>query len=71
MDESSDDQSQLSPDESDALELDTGASRTIISEAMYRKLWNKNPPTLKKTHVNIQTYTGEKLEILGKIEVHT
>ncbi len=61
MDESSDDQSQRSPDESDvygmyalrspanlpiqlhvtlngAMELDTGASRTIISEATYRKL---------------------------------
>ena len=51
------------------MELDTGASRTIISEATYQKLWDENPPNIQKTTVNIQTYTGEKLEVLGKIAV--
>lgn len=48
------------------MELDTGASRSIISETTYRKLW-KEPPVLEPSTVQLQTYTGEKLEVLGQI----
>ena len=37
---------------------------------MYWKLWNENPPVIKRSSINVQTYTGEKLEILGKIHVY-
>ena len=51
------------------MEVDTGASRSIISEATYQKLWYKNQPIIEKSSVHIQTYTGEELDICGKIQV--
>ena len=53
-----------------AMEVDTGASVSIISEATYNKLWSKDQaPQLQPSHVNLETYTGEQLSILGVIEV--
>ena len=53
-----------------AMEVDTGASVSIISEATYNKLWSKNQaPHLQPSHVNLKTYTGKQLSILGVIEV--
>ena len=51
------------------MEVDTGASRSIISEATYQKLWYKNQPIIERSSVHIQTYTGEELDICGKIQV--
>ena len=43
-----------------AMEVDTGVSVSIISEATYNKLWSKNQaPHLQPCHVNLKTYTGE------------
>ena len=51
------------------MEFDTGASASVISEKTYRKLWPENPPVIKDTKINLCTYTGELLDILGVIEV--
>ena len=47
--------------------LNTCASHSIISESTYWKLRNSNPPVIKGSSIDIQTYTGERLKILGKI----
>ena len=46
-------------------EVDTGASASVISEQIYRKLWQENPPKLTETQVKLQTYTGEKIKNPG------
>ena len=51
------------------LEVDTGASASVISESTYRELWPEDPPNLLETQVKLRTYTGEKIKILGSIKV--
>ncbi|XP_022833967.1 uncharacterized protein K02A2.6-like [Spodoptera litura] len=46
------------------MEVDSGASRTIISAATYRHLWIK-PPPLRPTNVKLVTYSREALQVLG------
>ena len=50
------------------MEVDTGASATIMSEATCRRLWPKaKAPLLQPTQARLQTYTGEPLTVLGAI----
>ncbi len=52
------------------MEIDTGASLSLISEKTYHQLWKKETaPPLQHTEINLRTYTGEKLEIAGTINV--
>ena len=51
------------------MEVDTGASLSLISEATYRKLWQSNPPQLQSTEKVLSTYTGESLEVRGSLSV--
>lgn len=54
------------------MEVDTGAARSLISEATYRQLWSRNDqatPPLKVTQVKLRTYTGQSIEVLGSIDV--
>ena len=52
------------------MEVDTGASATIMSEATYRRTWPKvKAPLLQPTQTRLQTYTGEPLTVLGAITV--
>ena len=51
------------------MEIDTGASASVISEATYQQLWKGNLPPLQKTSIKLRTYTGETLKILGWIQV--
>ena len=52
------------------MELDTGASVSLISESTYYALWNHdNRPTLKPTQVQLKTYTGSVVEVVGVINV--
>ena len=52
------------------MEVDTGASVSIISEAAYRKYWKKGQaPLIVSSSTNLKTYTGEKLSIKGVINV--
>jgi hypothetical protein len=50
------------------MELDTGATKTIISEETYNKLC-KNLTPLRKTTVVLSTYTGERIPVAGKVMV--
>ena len=52
--------------------LDTGASRSIISEATYKKLQTQTdlPPMQSTcTTAQLHTYTGEQLQILGILTI--
>ena len=49
------------------MELDTGASISLISEQQYKQL--QDAPPLEKSSVILWTYTGENLSILGSIRV--
>ena len=52
------------------MELDTGASFSLISETVYHNTWsNGNAPTLRQSTVRLHTYTGEELEVLGTLDI--
>lgn len=50
------------------MEVDSGASRTIMSEDTYKKLWD-TPPPLKSTNVKLVTWTRDPLTVLGATHV--
>ena len=54
-----------------SMEVDTGAAASVMSEANYKRVWSDVPelPQLRPTTTNLQTYTGEKLRVLGTITV--
>ena len=45
------------------MDIDTGASLSLVSEHMYRELWPTVP--LQETSVTLTTYTGTPLKVLG------
>ena len=52
------------------MEVDIGASLSIISEATYQSLWAAEiRPPLKSTDIKLHTYTKESLQVLGSIEI--
>ena len=52
------------------MEVDTGASTSIISEATYCRLWSeRNAPQVEPTTLSLQTYTGESLQVVGMTKV--
>ena len=52
------------------MELDTGATLSIVSEKTYQSLFSPQAaPQLKPSTVQLKTYTGEVLTILGEITV--
>ena len=49
------------------MELDTGATLSVISEQTYHKLFSTGKgPTLRNITTQLTTYTGEAIEILGQ-----
>ena len=51
------------------MELDTGATMSLISQATYSKLWDKgSAPLLRPTTAQLRMYTGESLNVLGELE---
>lgn len=50
------------------MEVDSGASRSIISEKTYKKLWS-TPPALLNTTVRLITWTRDSLKVLGVANV--
>ena len=52
-------------DASLVMELDTGASVSVISEQTYLATWNLPQPTLEKSEIKLLTYTGELLQVKG------
>ena len=51
------------------MEVDTGASASVISEATYQQLWPETPPVLHPSAIKFRTYTGKALKILGSTTV--
>ena len=52
------------------MEIDTGATRPIISDKTSTQLWRKDlQPSLKPTNAALKTYTGETIKPLGVISV--
>ncbi|XP_058872250.1 uncharacterized protein K02A2.6-like [Acipenser ruthenus] len=52
------------------MEVDTGASFTVISESTYRGTWHgKQLPPLSKSAIKLRTYTGEEIKVIGIIAV--
>ena len=49
-----------------SMELDTGASVSIISEKTYKKVLSSK--ALEKSTVSLRTYTGEPLDVMGSME---
>ena len=49
------------------MEVDTGAAWSLVSKSMYQKIWHTRP--LKPSLVNLRTYTGEAVTVLGTAEV--
>ena len=49
------------------MEVDTGAAGSIISEMLFKQLFPK--VKLDKSSIQLRTYTGEKLPVLGQINV--
>ncbi|XP_052767906.1 uncharacterized protein K02A2.6-like [Mya arenaria] len=49
------------------MELDTGSSVSIVPEDIYEQVLRKYP--LRNTNVKLKSYSGNKIELLGKCEV--
>ena len=48
------------------MEVDTGASLTLISKATFDRLWDaRAAPNLQSTSSKLWTYTGEDIKVLG------
>ena len=51
------------------MELDTGATFSLISKVIYNQLWAKQPYPLKPSQLKLHTYTGEPLKACGEVTV--
>ena len=52
------------------MEVDTGASLSIMSHQTYSSTWSKGClPPLKPTEAKLHTYTGERTDVIGAINV--
>ncbi|XP_065892760.1 uncharacterized protein [Dysidea avara] len=52
------------------MQLDTGTSISIISEATYNRLWPQGKtPAIQESHVKLKTYSGERLTVKEVIKV--
>jgi len=52
------------------MEVDTGATLSIMSEETYNRLWDRHArPPLIPSSAQLSTYTGEKISVLGAINV--
>ena len=48
------------------MEIDTGASRSIVGENTFKQLWpEEQQPTITPAKVKLRTYTGELIPVLG------
>ncbi|KAL1424349.1 hypothetical protein MTO96_020275 [Rhipicephalus appendiculatus] len=46
-------------------EVDMGAARSLISEETYHKVWPRNAPQLSREPLDLRTWSGEELRVLG------
>ena len=52
------------------MEIDTGASVSLISEGQYEKLFDKRKQQINKPNDILRTYSGENLKVLCTIHVN-
>ena len=51
-------------------EIDTGCGVTIVSKQQYVQLWKKTAISeMKPCLLKLKTYTGERLRVLGRVQV--
>ena len=49
------------------MEMDTGATLTVISETTYQQSWKgRRAPPLQDTKVKLCTYTGQEIPVMGR-----
>ena len=52
------------------MDLDTGASVSIISKATYNQLWAQGQaPALRESRIKLKTYSGEQVAVKGVMDV--
>ena len=51
------------------MEVDTGATLSVISEKMYHQLWKSNAPQIVQSKVKLRTYTGDEIPVIGALNV--
>ena len=53
------------------MEVDTGATFSVISETTFNSLWDRDSaPTLNRTDdPHLKTYTGQSIDVIGQINV--
>lgn len=53
------------------MEVDTGASASVISEGTYKELWiAEEAPLLQAADVRLKTYTGDCLPLMGAVQAN-
>ena len=53
------------------MEVDTGATLSIISMTTYKQLWSRQQaPRLRASNATLKTYTGERIDVEGTISVN-
>ncbi|XP_043231561.1 uncharacterized protein LOC122386445 [Amphibalanus amphitrite] len=52
------------------MELDTGATLSVCSDAGFRQLWPCGGPKLEPCSVKLKTYSGEQLPVMGQAAVN-
>jgi hypothetical protein len=52
------------------MEVDTGASLTVISEATYRATYGDQATPPRESNVKLKMYTGDEIPIKGTVEVN-
>ena len=51
------------------MEVDTGATLSVISEETWRRHWTRPRPHLEHSHDTLRTYTGQCVKIKGIVDV--
>ena len=49
------------------MQVDTGASVSVMSEETYKNTWTQERPALEPSTVKLKTYSGEQLKVLGSM----
>lgn len=49
------------------MEIDTGASVSLVSEKTFERLWPGK--LLRKTNIKLRTYSNEEIEVVGEADV--
>ncbi len=56
-------------DASVSMEVDTGATLSIMSQSTFKSTWPQSAPTIQSTNAQLRMYTGEKIKMISAIDV--